>query len=284
MADDFVLYEKDGNIARITLNRPERLNAFRIGDDTTALENAFRAANADEEVKVVVFKGAGRAFSSGYDMRELGTQYFNTEGSRPSQRHRFQVDTDGSESWRRIFYCDKVTIGQGHGYVLGGALEYFLACDILVCAEGTQLGSPPFRMIGPTGMVCPTVWLLKCGPAVVSELCLMGRYIGAEELQRRGVLNAVVPQEKLDEEVAEIARQVCQLPADGLYVGKRYLRLAWDMMGAGLSSAAFIFAHTLGVQQRLDPEEWNIFKERTAKGAKEAWQARDNRFQSGSHG
>ena len=134
-------------------------------------------------MKVVIFRGEGRSFSSGYDVNELGTQYWESgedTKSRPSQRRRLLVDAEGRNVLRAIFQSRKVVIGELKGYVLGGAFEFVLGCDILIAAEGTIIGSPPARMVAAAGM-SSSFSILRLGPALYAEMMLLGRFISAEE-------------------------------------------------------------------------------------------------------
>ena len=146
---------RDPPVAQVVLNRPERLNAWLTGQELE-IATAFEALNEKqhEDVKVVIFRGEGRSFSSGYDVNELGTQYWESgedTKSRPSQRRRLLVDAEGRNVLRAIFQSRKVVIGELKGYVLGGAFEFVLGCDILIAAEGTIIGSPPARMVAAAG-------------------------------------------------------------------------------------------------------------------------------------
>lgn len=276
---DYVRVSKNGPVAEVLLNRPERLNAWLTGHQQE-VKDAFDELSDDDDLKVVVFRGAGRAFSTGYDVGELGTQYWEPGEDtkrRPSQRRRLRVDAAGRDVLRSIFNCRKVVIGEGKGYVLGGAFEFFLGCDILICAEGTVIGSPPARMVASAGM-STSFSLLRLGHALYSEMMLLGRFISAEEAYERGLVNRVVPLEQLEDTVQAAVDLACLIPADGIAINKLQSRLAYNALGFEATMAASNMSHTLQVQQVLGENDWNLFTERRDYGAKEAYRRRDQRF------
>lgn len=273
--EPYALVEKNGPKGYVLLNRPERLNAFGVGEQDQ-VRAAFEQLDADDQVKVIIFRGKGRSFSTGHDVRDLGTQYGKAvPDGKPTQRSRLRSDLESRTNKDAVLQSSKVVIAEGKGYVLGGALLYYLNADIMIAAEGTVFGSPPARMIGTGGGIFA---MLKLGIPVSNEMQFLGRYFRAEELLARGVLNRVVPLEQLEETTEAAADMVCGIPADGLAVGKLANRIAWDMLGAGASGLVNVMSHALQVQQKLGEDEWNLFRDRKEKGAKGAWQNRDTRW------
>lgn len=275
---DHVIVRKKGPIAWVIFNNPDRLNATEL-DTGLAIRRAFDDISEDDAIKVVIFRGEGRAFCSGGNVGWLGTQYFQEgqEGQRkPSQRRRLGHDERHSRDSDAILQCTKVVIAEGKGYVLGVGLDWFLAADILICSEGTVLGHPPARMIAATGNTL--YWMLRMGPALHAEMTLMGRYIKAEEAHTRGLVNRVVPLDQLEDTVMAAAEAVCNLPADGLAIGKFNRKVAYEMLGVRASQLQTAMSHSLQVQQRLEPGEWHLVKEREKHGVKGAFKRREERF------
>jgi enoyl-CoA hydratase len=273
--EPYALAEKDGPKGYVILNRPERLNAFGVGEQDE-IRAAFEELEADDRIKVIILRGKGRSFSTGHDVRDLGTQYGKAvPDGKPTQRSRLHSDLTSRHNKDAVFQSSKVTIAEGKGYVLGGALLYFLNADIMIAAEGTVFGSPPARMIGTGGGIFT---MLKLGIAVSNEMQFLGRYFRAEELMARGVLNRVVPLDQLESTTEAAADLTCGIPADGLAVGKLANRIAWNMLGAEASGLVGAMSHALQVQQKLGEDEWNLFRDRKDKGAKGAWQNRDSRW------
>ena len=141
-----VILEKKGNVAWLTLNNPERLNAWTFkGGMTEGFFGALDDLAEDDDIKVVIIKGAGRAFSSGHDLNEVGFVYGMGTGKagerRASQRSRLQLDNlTFSKHARQLLLHPKITIAQIHGYCIGEGIDVALLCDLLVAAEDAQMG------------------------------------------------------------------------------------------------------------------------------------------------
>lgn len=288
MSEDVVLLRKQGSVGEVVFNRPDQLNAFapydkgELSATVVRVRECFEELNNDDDIKVIVFRGLGEAFSTGGNVKTLGVMYQHPDdppGKRPPQRRYLRVDEQVARTWEAIAYSPKVVIAEGKGYVLGVALDWFVAADIMICSEETVLGYPPARMIAFSGM-STAYWILKMGAALHAEISLMGRYVSAREACDRGLVNRVVPRERLEDTVDAAAEAVCCIAADGLHIGKLNRRVAFDIMGARSSSMQSNMGHSMQVQQRLDPSEFNIFHTRSRLGAKEAWKQRDELFKS----
>jgi enoyl-CoA hydratase len=287
---DAVPYDDEGRIlvrrpkdwvAEVILNRPERLNALLPGMGE-GIQRAMHELGDDESVKVIILRGAGRAFSTGGDMSWVGTQYTDQvpdgeKPRKPSQRSRLVRDQRAGATWDSIFHCNKVVIAEGKGYVLGVSLDWFLAADIIICSEETVLGYPPSRMIAASG-VNTLYWLLRMGPALHAEITLMGRFISAGEALQHGLINRVVALSELESTVEAAADSVCNLHADGLHISKLNKRIAYEILGLRASELESMMGHTLQVQQRMEANEWNLMREREEHGVKGSFQRRDARF------
>jgi enoyl-CoA hydratase/carnithine racemase len=122
-------------------------------------------------------------------------------------------------------------------------------------------------------------WMLRLGPTLHAEMTLMGRYITAEEALDRNVVNRVVPLDQLAATVRGAADAVCQMPADGLAVGKFNRKIAYDILGVRTSLLQGAMGHAMQVQQRIDEGEWHLARERAEHGTREAIRRRDQRFE-----
>lgn len=283
--ESMIVYEKDAaaKMVRITLNRPEKLNALKR-QDWHELRDAVIQAEEDDDVKVVIFRGAGRAFCSGHDVGELGVMHgYGTGGPserRPSQRARLLVDRNSF--WGRrgvyqtIFNCMKATIAQVHGYCFGGGVEIAIACDITVAAEDTLFTHPGWRYIGPTGELA--LWIATIGVKKTKEMMLTGIPIDAQEALRVGLVNKVVPMEKLEEETNKIADTIACMPFDGIVMGKAHFEAALDALGVGPGYTVGYLMHSLQTNIRYEPDEFNLFRERRNKGVKAAIREREAHY------
>ncbi|HKZ50547.1 MAG TPA: enoyl-CoA hydratase/isomerase family protein [Dehalococcoidia bacterium] len=276
-----VLYERQGNIAHISLNRPERLNAFNeamIGE----LQSALKEAEADDDVKVVILKGSGRAFSAGIDLSIVFLVYgggTRKDDPKPSQRSRLHWDRlVFHDLLKTILYCWKPTIAQVQGYCIGEAFYVQMACDLTIAAEDAKMGHSEQRLgfAGAHPMIIPEVLLI--GQKRMRELSLTGRLITAREAEAWGLINRAVPPEQLEAEVERTAQAVCLLPRDGLAVGKAQTHLAYEALGMTTSFVQGYIGHTLFTNLRWEEGEYNFIRERREKGAKAAFHERDARY------
>jgi enoyl-CoA hydratase len=203
---------------RLTLNRPAKLNAIDH-DLREALTAAIEEATADARVRVIVIAGAGRAFCSGYDLGE---------GQPPDTWGWRTVLAEDVEATLTIWRCPKPVIAQVHGYALAGGLELAMACDLIVAAEGSQLGEPEIRFgSAPVTLLMPYL----IGQKATRELLLTGDLIDAERAERIGLVNRVVPLDRLEAEVDALADRLARVPADVMAPTKAMLNRAMEAAG-----------------------------------------------------
>ena len=216
-----VLYEVRDNVALLTLNRADKLNALSL-ELLDELDGALERAGAEAEVRVVVSRGAGRACSTGYDLAAFAHRpLLSPEEWR--ERHRRNIDR-----WLRIWNLPKPVIAQVHGFALAGACELTMACDLTVAAAGTRFGEPEIQDVsGPPTMFMP--WVL--GLKKTKELLLTGDLIDAEEAERIGLVNRVVPAERLEEETLALARKMARLEPAALAFNKVSINRTYEIMG-----------------------------------------------------
>ncbi|MBI4334419.1 MAG: enoyl-CoA hydratase/isomerase family protein [Chloroflexi bacterium] len=280
-----VIYEKDRTIARITLNQPEKLNVFDfpgqggICDDFHA---ALTEAEDDDDVKVVIMKGAGRAFCAGHDLSKVGTVYGMGTGKegerRPSQRIRLKVDRKTFyEGHLRVALFPKVTIAQVHGYCVGEGTMYVELCDLAIASEDAVFGHVEQRIAAVGSNFLPLI-ILTLGTKKAMELLLTGKRIDAREAERIGLVNKAVPRDKLEEEVNELASAISLLPRDGIALGKAHRQAAYDSMGvtAGFTQA-WLF-HSFMTNMRFEPDEYSLLKQRRDQGVRAAAHGEHDRF------
>ncbi len=287
MRSETLIYEKEdfeeGSMVTLTMNKPETLNALNI-EFSREIDDALTEVEQDDDVKVVVFKGSGKAFSAGYD---LGRVYFVYGGGtgkpeekrrRPSQRSRLAYDRWRSESLRRIFLLDKITIAQVHGYCIGGGLYMSLCCDMTIAAEDAKIGHSEQRLGFSGAMYVFPIEVALIGQKRARELLLTGKLIDGKEAERIGLVNQVVPADQLEAETRKLAISMTLLPRDGIAIGKATARLAYDSMGLSSAFGQGYIGHTLFTNIRYEPGEFNFIKRRRDVGMKEAVKERDARY------
>ncbi len=219
-----ILYEKKDFIATVTLNRPEKLNAL---SETLQLEvrDALEDAGwGDDQIRVIVLKAAGRAFSAGFDITS------DEGGSAVHWRDRFLKGKGFSESaWWDVFWNNpKPIIAQIHGYCIAGALATATFCDLRICSEDSRFGAPEIRMGGP---YIPAVWPWVVGMTKARELLYTGDLIDAAEAKRIDLVNDVVPAAELDEFVYRRAATIAKLPAVTVEYNKKLINMSYELMG-----------------------------------------------------
>ena len=211
-----VIYDKKDGVAVIMLNRPKVLNAMnkRLWLDVQA---CLEDAREDEQTKVVVFTGQGRAFSTGADLKESKT--------RSIEEYRDYL-VALQEVSRIIIRFEKPTIAAINGYAIGSGYELALACDIRIAAEEAKIGSPEAKVTSSvTGGAFRLVQDLV-GPGKARELLFTGEYIDGIEAQRIGLVNRAVPLDQLMEAAMEMAAKIAANSAFSLKMIKKGLNMA----------------------------------------------------------
>ena len=258
-----VLTAREGSVAVITLDRPDKLNAI-TPQMTAALGRALDDIEDDDGVRAIVIEGAGRAFSAGFDL-EVGEW-----DSLESIRREMETDFD---MILRFWDCPKPTVAALHGYCLGGALELALACDLAVAAEDTRLGEPEVRFgSGIVALLLP--WIT--GPKQAKELLLTGSdRITAQRALEMGLVNRVVPEGQHRAAALELAREVAANDAAAVQLTKLAINRSYEVMGLRQALAQ---ALELGIAaEASETEDSRTFNQILAKqGAKAAlaWRAK----------
>lgn len=203
---------------RLTLNRPAKLNAIDH-ELREALTAAIAAAEADDRVRVIVIAGAGRAFCSGYDLS--GPQPGDTWAWR-------RALAEDVEATLAIWRCPKPVVAQVHGYAIAGGLELAMACDLIIAGEDAQLGEPEIRFgSAPVTFIMPFL----IGQKVTRELLMTGDLIDAARAERIGLVNRVVPLDRLEAEVDALADRLARVPEDVMAPTKAMLNRAMEVAG-----------------------------------------------------
>ena len=267
MAEPVLLSEQTAWGMRLTLNRPAKLNALS-GELVAALGAAIDAAAANPDVRVVVLAGAGRAFCAGYDLTEEAAGEI---GGPVAWRDLLAADVAVT---LKLLDCPKPVIAQVHGFALAGGLELAMACDLVVAAEGTQLGEPEIRYgSAPVALLMPYL----IGQKKTRELLLTGDLVDAAEAERIGLVNRVVPADRLAAEVDALVDRLARTPPEVMAPTKRMLNRAMDAMGLreaiemGIDLGAIINAADTPEQR-----EWDEIVRRDGLKAGLAW--RDRRY------
>jgi enoyl-CoA hydratase len=294
VSDGRVLLEPDGGtgIVRITLNNPDRRNAY----DPPMREQLHAHLDelaVDDRVKVVVLRGNGGVFSTGADMANAYSWYgapgtSDASGDddasdddrrrrRPSQRRRLTVDRKSFGFYHDFLGYPKVTVAEVRGFALGGGFELALMADISVVARDTKVGMPATRLLGPA-LGSLHVFLHRLGPVLARRLLLTGDTISAVELEHLSVFTEVTDDALVEERANWWAQKVAKMPADGLVIAKEAFRLVEQLQSyQGEEVASYLF-HAFGTNLQFEEGEFNFVKARAEHGAKQAFALRDEHF------
>ena len=222
-----ILYEKKEAIAYITLNRPEELNALSP-EMMAELRHVLNDIDGDDAMRVVILTGAGRAFSAGFD---ISGESANGDGReiyerRPDEWR--QSLKENIDTFLLVWNLSKPVIAAINGYALAGACELAQLCDIKIASSEAVLGEPEIRFgTGPPLLITP----FSVGLAKAKELLLTGDMIDAHQAERLGMINRVVPPDRLMEEYERTARKLTKIAQVGLKLNKIAVNRALEGMG-----------------------------------------------------
>ncbi len=231
-----ILYEIERGRARITLNRPDKLNALSL-ELQAELNEALWEADNDTSVHCVILKGAGRAFSAGYDLTGAGRNVPVSRIQEQGKAYRGgrSIDDDAWQLERAqrlrmaLFDMHKPSIAQVHGYCLAGGTDLALLCDMVIAADDATLGFPPARDLGA---LPNNFWLYNVGPQWAKRLTLTGDTVTGKEAQQIGLVMKAVPAALLEQEVEQLADRLALIDPDLLAANKRIINLGLELMGA----------------------------------------------------
>jgi enoyl-CoA hydratase len=265
-----VLFEKDGRIGRITLNRPGVMNA--IDDDLPhELASVVVEADHDRDINVMVLSGAGKAFCAGYDLAHYA------EGNGPNKvvqdmpwdpLQDFQFMWANTQAFMSLFRAMKPVICKVHGFAVAGGSDIALCADLTIMGDTAQIGYMPTRVWG-----CPTtaMWVHRLGPEKAKRMMFTGDKISGIEAAEMGLVLKSVPDEQLNAEVEALATRMASVPINQLAMQKMVINAAVEEKINQIQRLATVFDG----MARHSPEGMN-FKARVAQvGWKQAVEERD---------
>jgi enoyl-CoA hydratase len=234
-----VLYRRDGDIAVITLNRPQYRNA-QNSKVTYALDAAFYQAAADDEVKVIVLAGAGKHFSAGHDIGTPGRDihesferhaglwwdHVNKEGAESRYARESEVYLGMCRRWREL---PKPTIAMVQGACIAGGLMLAWCCDLIVAADDAFFADPVVKMGIPGVEYFAHPFVM--GPRAAKEFLFTGDRVYADRALQLGMVNRVVPRDSLETETMALAGRIAQMPRLGLALAKKAVNQVEDIIG-----------------------------------------------------
>ncbi|BCO35146.1 enoyl-CoA hydratase/isomerase family protein [Mycobacterium heckeshornense] len=281
-SDNRVLFDIDADkrIATITLNNPKQRNSY----DATMRDGIARYLDhvaQDDDITVVLLRGAGGVFSTGADMNNAygwyGADSTTSAKSRPSQRRRLTVDRKSFGFYHNFMGFPKVTVGEISGYALGGGFEMALMTDISVIARDTKIGMPATRFLGPA-LGSLHMFFHRLGPVLARRLLLTGDIIEAGAVEHLGIFTDTCDPGNVTARARYWAEKAAKMPADGVVIAKEAFRLVEQTQAyQGEEVASYLF-HAFGTNLQFAPGEFNFVKTRARYGTKEAFRLRDEHF------
>jgi enoyl-CoA hydratase len=243
MAEKLILVDEPAEgVRRITLNRPEKRNALSNalrGELLTALHEA----DNDASVHVTIIRGAGKCFSSGYELgganEGVPLPFFTAEGEGQWPRH-------VTEGWMGIWDLAKPVIAQVHGYCLAGGSELATGCDLVFVAEDAEIGYPAVRFGVPDMHF--HAWFM--GMRTAMHMMLTGDSISGTDAARLGWANEAFPADELDAKVLAYAQRIAKMPMDLMQLNKRLVHRTMEVMGLRTAIRVGTEICALGIHQK----------------------------------
>jgi len=267
----------EDSIAKVTLNRPEALNTI-VPPMPDEIEDAFNTCARDEQVKVIILRGAGRAFCGGFNFGDgfhHWDDHITTDGKWDPGKD-FVMATAGAlaptQKFMSIWRCPKPVIAQVHGWCVGGGSDYALAADLIIASEDARIGTPYSRMWGAylSGM-----WIYRLGLTKVKEFGLTGKPLSGKLAAEVDLINEAVPFDKLEETVNARAKQLASIPLSQLAAMKLVINHAFENMGIASTQ---VLGPILDGLMRNTPDALRFIDVAQQNGVKAAVMERDGLF------
>lgn len=266
-----VLFEKDGRIGRITLNRPDKMNA--IDDELPAqLQAAVLEAEYDSSIHVIVLSGNGKAFCGGYDLtcyaeRNTESSVYQGEYWDPLVDYNFMWGN--TQKFMSLWRCPKPVLCKIHGFAVGGGSDIALCSDMIFMADNARIGYMSTRVWG-----CPStaMWVYRLGAERAKRVLFTGDQITGLEAAAMGLVLKSVPEYSLNEEVEAMAERLSSVPINQLTMQKMVINQAVE--ATGLSGTQQLATLLDGIS-RHTPEGHNFKKRIEQKGWRQAVKERD---------
>jgi enoyl-CoA hydratase/carnithine racemase len=273
-----LLYEVEDRIATITFNRPERMNAL-THELEAELHRRFDDADADRSVRVIILTGAGRAFCSGYDQGAVGksgTRHSDPTGKSHADYIEFWQRTDALRVsyWTHMWGLAKPIIAAVNGWAMGGGFWYQLAADITIASAEAVFAQPEVRHISNSTFLLGAL----CGWKAANRWALTGDHFDAQEALRIGMVNEVVPHDKLMDTARALAKRIALVPEPAVRLNKAITMKG--IQAAGIYSG-LLLEGTLGALAHSSHNEVRerLHEAQRTQGLKAYLEMRDGPFQ-----
>jgi len=240
---NYLIYEKIDGIAKIKLNRPDKLNALNP-EVYNELDNTFVDCEADPEVKVVIIMGNEKAFAAGADIDEMAKGDVNIA---------YQLTNQSQKTQERLADMPKPTIAAVAGYALGGGLELSLCCDFRIAADNAVMGVPEINLGIMPGAGGTQRLPRLIGTGYAAQLIFIGEPINAEKAEKWGLVNKVVSLNKLEAECEKLAQKIMTKSSVALRAAKTAMRTGMNVgLKEGLKIEQDVFCMLFGTSDQKE--------------------------------
>lgn len=283
MDNKHIIVERDGPAVWITLNRPEVLNAL----NETMLEelrSTLASLEQTESVMVAILRGAGKAFSSGRDLKDLAERVKGEQPKEDASKLLYNEQLRNAagthrQLWDILWRSPVVSIAQIHGYCVMGGWEIATMCDLVVAADDARI---VWRPVGGAGLN-NHLWPWTVGLRKTKELLFSADYVTGHEAARIGMINSSVPAADLDQEVRGLVAKIVRRPREFLYLDKKATNKAFELMGLwdawDYSMTAHVISHLVAPSQELA----QTFKDKSSKEVRETLAKRVSPYADGNN-
>lgn len=259
-----ILLERIDKVARVSLNRPDKMNAL---SETLMreLQDALLALDDDPEVSVIILRGAGRSFCAGYDITPEKNDYRSqTRKNMDITGDRKRLRRVVSRWFNAIWDLGTPVIAQVHGYCLAGGSELALMCDLIVAADDAKIGHPPVRSMG----VPPTnIYPYAMGLRKAKEMMLTGDTLTGAQALELGIVNYACTAGELEQTTLALAQRIAKTPKEMLTLNKQSVNKAYEAMGIRLGAHLGVEYDTMGHFTKTAFDFWEVAERDGLKAA-----------------
>ena len=272
---DYAVDRKE-KIATVTFTNPTKSNSAPPFAEDQLIET-IEEWEKDDDVKVVIVRGAGDNFCGGHDVGSYNETLKVGKHSRHNLRDALKAQRDMRIANRRLLFSLKPTIAQVRGLCIEWGNALAVCCDMTIAANDAHFGNLG-QTGGISGITAIRLYIALIGFKRMREMMISGRTWSGREASAIGLVNRSVPVEQLEAEVLNEARRIALLPLDGIVVGKAYTHMVYEAMGFAQGFTENSYFHTLGLKLKFEEDDFAFFKELQRTGVSEAVRARKERY------